>query len=133
MKNSYLIAWVLATSLLAGCGEKTETKTVVVSNSSVVSTNSNIQNFAISQQYSAPENSTEVLKWNLVVENGNVKSVQIENNWTTREARENIWNFSNSIESQIVWKPLKWMQIWKVGGASLSSSAFNEALKAINS
>lgn len=141
MKNAYLITWVLAASLLAGCGEKTETTTLVTqtstSTTATITTTSatptSSQTYPISQQYSAPENSTETLKWSLVVDNWTIKSVNIENNWTTREAKENIWNFSDAIAWEVVGKSLKGLQIGKVWWASLSSAAFNEALKGINS
>lgn len=136
MKNSYIIAWILTTALLAWCWEKSETKTVETTTSSFSSSSSIAtvgQTFEINQDYSTPENWSETLKWKLVVENWTVTSIDIEKNWHTREAREYIWNFSNSIASQVVWKPLKDLQIGKVWGASLSSLAFNEALKWIES
>ncbi|MCA9346461.1 hypothetical protein KC960_03140 [Candidatus Saccharibacteria bacterium] len=76
-------------------------------------------------------NGTNSLTVTMVVTNGAVDSVKTTSNYTDYESKYYISGFENSINTAVKGKKLSSLSIGRIGGASLTSNAFNNAVKNI--
>lgn len=81
-------------------------------------------------QYTSPAGPEEI-GVNLSVENGVVKSVDVEVKATNSTSVNRQLSFKNSLQSAIVGKPLTGLQVDRVGGSSLTSRAFDQWVKTL--
>ena len=88
--------------------------------------------YSATTKYQVPEESnlnSITIKLNL--ESGAIKSLSLETSYEAQESAKYDRNFKNSINSKVVGKKLDSASLSRVGGASLTTEAFNEALTKI--
>ena len=76
-------------------------------------------------------NGTNSLTVTMVIKNGLVDSVKTSSNYADYESQYYISGFENSINTSVKGKQLSSLSIGRIGGASLTSNAFNSAIKSI--
>ena len=76
-------------------------------------------------------NGTNTLTVTMVVTNDAVDSVKTTSNYTDYESKYYISGFENSINTAVKGKKLSSLSIGRIGGASLTANAFNNAVKNI--
>ena len=81
--------------------------------------------------YSVPHGDTNSVTVKLTVANGTVTAVSVSHDYADHESAEYIDMFDQDIQSAVVGKSLNGLSISRVGGASLTSSAFDDALDTI--
>ncbi len=81
--------------------------------------------------YNLPNGKPLSFKWNLEIENWNVKSVNFPEydliNWKTYEVQ-----FAKKMQADLIGKQVKWLQYDGMSWASLTTKAFNDFLNTIN-
>jgi uncharacterized protein with FMN-binding domain len=65
------------------------------------------------------------------VENGSITAVKTSHNYSDQESAYYVESFDSLIEQKVVGKSLSNLSVGRVGGASLTSSAFDDAIATI--
>ena len=79
--------------------------------------------------YSVPENHTETLKVIVALKDGVITDISFSENPSNKESREYYTNFSkNFSRGQFIGKTLENVSLSRVGGASLTTRAFNAGI-----
>lgn len=99
------------------------------------STNSNsAKSVSKTITFQVPENHTNTITVNVTLSSGKISDISYSQNSTNRESREYYNNFvSNFSKSSVVGKDISGVNLSRVGGASLTTGAFNQALSQIAS
>lgn len=87
--------------------------------------------YTASVNYAVPEGGANTLKVTLVLANDTVSSVTTVSTYSERESSEYVNGFKSRISSAVSGKPIESAFVGRIGGASLTSEAFNQALNAI--
>lgn len=87
--------------------------------------------YSSSTDYSVPKGETNSISVTLTVKDGNITSVSTQNDYTDHESAQFISSFKSSLSSKVVGKALKDFAASRIGGASLTTDAFNEAVSQI--
>lgn len=89
--------------------------------------------YSATTNYSVPEGHTDAIKVTVVVDsNGIIESVTATHNASNRESREYQQRFDSGYKSQVVGKKIQDLgSLSRVSGASLTTNAFNDAMKKI--
>ena len=88
--------------------------------------------YSASASYRVPHGSNTI-SVSLTVKDGKVTVVKNSQNYTDHESRSYIDSFESEISSAVVGQPLGSTNLSRVGGASLTTAAFNDALSQIAS
>ena len=67
----------------------------------------------------------------MTIDNGTVTAIKTTHNYTDRESDYYISSFDSLIEQEVKGKKLDELSIGRVGGASLTSNAFDDAIATI--
>lgn len=107
------------------------TNTTTATNSGNSST-TNYQDgtYTANVSYNVPHGSNDIAV-TVTVKNGSVESVKTSHDYTDRESGEYISNFETQIAQAVVGQPISSATVNRLGGASLTSQAFNQAVKQI--
>ena len=89
--------------------------------------------YTASINYQVPEGGVNGLSVKLTVSGGKITAVSPDNSYEEHESARYINRFNNTISGTVVGQPLDGLYVGRVGGASLTSSAFNDALDEIRS
>lgn len=81
--------------------------------------------------YSVPEGGREPLTVTLTITNDTVTALTVSQDADKRESRQYQSRFANAIESYVVGEAIDGLDLSRVGGASLTTRAFNNAVKDI--
>lgn len=87
--------------------------------------------YSATANYSVPHGGQNSIKVTITIKDGSVASVKTAHDYADRESGMYIDSFDSSIESVVVGKALSSTYTGRVGGASLTSSAFDQALQTI--
>lgn len=102
--------------------------------SSTSNTSSGYKNgsYKATASYSVPRNYTNDITVDLVVKDGVISSLKVNDTYSDRESQMYIDSFESSIQSTVVGKPLDSAQsLSRVGGASLTTYGFDDAIQQI--
>lgn len=83
------------------------------------------------QTYSVPKGESNSITVTVSISSGKITSVTTDNNYTDRESGMYIQSFENSVSGVVVGQSIGSTSFSRIGGASLTSSAFYDALDAI--
>lgn len=86
--------------------------------------------YTASINYRVP-NGTNTIKVTMSIKNDSVESVKTDSNYSDYESQYYISGFENNIDKTVKGKSLSSLSVGRVGGASLTSNAFNYAIKTI--
>jgi uncharacterized protein with FMN-binding domain len=86
-----------------------------------------------SATYSVPREYTNSIKVTLTVKDGKITNVTTNSQTDDRESEAYISDFESSVSSAVVGKSLANLSANRIGGASLTTEGFNEALQQIQS
>ncbi|MET0979857.1 MAG: hypothetical protein ABWX90_01210 [Candidatus Saccharimonadales bacterium] len=81
--------------------------------------------------YNVPDGGHNTLNATVTISNSTISAVTTNNSYTERKSQQYVDSFANGISSASVGKPVATFSIGRVGGASLTSAAFNSALDTI--
>lgn len=119
------------TSTDSASATTTPTTSQQSSNSSSASTSYKDGTYTETMSYSVPHGDTNSVTVKLTVANGVITAVSTTHDYQDHESAEYIDMFDQEIQSAVVGKNLSGFSVSRVGGASLTSSAFNDALDTI--
>lgn len=85
------------------------------------------------QTYRVPEGHSNIINVKITLSGDVVKELNIGSSYSNRESEEYVGDFESSIKSKVVGKKINDLDLSVVGGASLTTDAFNEAIKEIES
>ena len=85
------------------------------------------------QTYRVPEGHSNTINVKITLSGDVIKELNIDSSYNNRESEEYIGDFESSIKSKVVGKKINDLDLSVVGGASLTTDAFNEAIKEIES
>jgi|JI10StandDraft_1071094.scaffolds.fasta_scaffold366592_2 uncharacterized protein with FMN-binding domain len=110
----------------------TTTNTSTTTNSSASSSGYKDGTYSASASYTVPHGYSNDLLVKLTVANGVVSSVSTDNTYSDRESQMYVDSFEREIKSAVVGKSLSSLtSLSRVGGASLTTYAFDDALATI--
>ncbi len=89
--------------------------------------------YSASMSYRVPHGETNNITVHVTVKDGSVVSVSTDNTYQDGESGMYIDSFKSGISGAVVGKSLSGLSVSYVGGASLTSFAFNDALDTIRS
>lgn len=81
--------------------------------------------------YRVPHGNQNMLSATVTVKNGMITAAQTKDSYTDHESAEYIDMFEQSLTSEVVGKPLDGFSASRIGGASLTTAAFTNALATI--
>ena len=81
--------------------------------------------------YSVPKGHTNTLSVEVTLKNGLIDAVSTTSEYEDHDSREYIDSFERSVESAVVDEGIDTIKIGRIGGASLTSDAFERALNSI--
>lgn len=81
--------------------------------------------------YSVPHGDTNSIGVTVTISSGKIASVTTDNSYTDRESGMYIQNFESSVSGVVVGQSIGSTSFSRIGGASLTSSAFYDALATI--
>lgn len=87
--------------------------------------------YTTTQSYSVPHGDTNSIKVTVTIASGKITAVTTDNSYTDRESGMYIQDFETSVNGVIVGQEMGATPFSRIGGASLTSSAFYDALDAI--
>ena len=87
--------------------------------------------YVASVNYYVPDDGRNTLRATVTISNGAISSVATDNTYRDRKSRQYVDGFESGITSAAVDRPVADFSVGRVGGASLTSSAFNDALDTI--
>jgi uncharacterized protein with FMN-binding domain len=117
-----------ATPATSASATTTDTSTT---SSSTVSSGYKDGTYSSTITYSVPKGATNTLAVTLSISGGKITVVDTANTIEDRESQEYVDSFSSRISSSVVGTTISDAYVGRVGGASLTSNAFNNALDAI--
>ncbi len=120
---------VTATTTPTSSNKASSTATPTPTSASVASTYTD-GTYAATVSYSVPRGSNK-LTAKLTISNGVVTAVSTTHDYTDRESGEFISNFDAKIKASVVGKNISSLSLSRIGGASLTTRAFTNALTAI--
>jgi uncharacterized protein with FMN-binding domain len=121
----------IAQSSASSTGSSQSSAASTASNSLVTSYKDGTYTASIS--YYVPHGGTNSLSTTIVVSGGVITSVKTSNNYTDRESGMYIDDFNSSVASSAEGKQLANYSPSRIGGASLTTSAFDDVLDTIRS
>lgn len=87
--------------------------------------------YAATIEYRVPASEQNTMTVNLTVQNGTVTEAEFKNITKSPQSVQYGARFINSYKAEVIGKKLSDINLSRVGGASLTSNAFNAALTAI--
>lgn len=87
--------------------------------------------YTASQSYSVPHGGVNTITVNLTVSNGKISAVKTDNTYTDRESQMWISDFESQLSSDASGQSLASYSPSRIGGASLTTYAFSEAIDTI--
>jgi hypothetical protein len=81
--------------------------------------------------YNLPDGRPLKFNWNIEIENGKIKSLHFPELNLNDEKSYDV-KFAKKMQSDLIWKEIKWLQYDGMTGASLTTNAFNTYLNTIN-
>jgi hypothetical protein len=87
--------------------------------------------YSLVQTYTVPEGNKESINISLVIKDGLVSSIKNSGNATNSESARYQSRFEFAIKDAIIGKKIETLNLSSVGGASLTTNAFNKSLAAI--
>lgn len=87
--------------------------------------------YTATQTYSVPHGDTNSVKVTVTIASGKITAVTTDNNYTDRESGMYIQDFESSVSGVIVGQNIGSTSFSRIGGASLTSSAFFGALDTV--
>ena len=108
------------------------TTTDTTSTSTTTSTSSSYKDgsYTAKTTYYVPHG-TNTISATITVASGKVTAVKVNNDYTDNESGMYIDSFENSIQSAVVGKSIDGLSLSRVGGASLTTEAFDQVLATI--
>ncbi len=76
---------------------------------------------------------TNTLSATVTIANGSVTAVKVSHDYSDNESGMYIDSFENAIQSAVVGKPISGLSLSRIGGASLTTQAFDDVLATIES
>ena len=89
--------------------------------------------YTASASYSVPHNGSNSIAVTLTVKDGVITAVNADNSYTDHESSEYIDMFEQALEGQVVGQSVASLSPSRIGGASLTTDGFNDALDTIRS
>ncbi len=89
--------------------------------------------YTASTDYMVPHGENNTIAATITIKDGTVKSVSTQDNYTEYESQFYIDSFKSNISSAIVGESLDGINLTRVGGASLTTNAFDAVLDTIRS
>jgi len=87
--------------------------------------------YTASASYRVPHGYSNSIQTTITVKDGTVTSVKVNNDATDRESSEYIDWFEQDLEGEVVGKSLAGLSPSRIGGASLTTAAFDDTLDTI--
>ena len=87
--------------------------------------------YTASASYRVPHGYSNSIRTNLTVKDGTVTAVDVQNDASDRESESYIDWFEQELESEVVGKSLADLSPSRIGGASLTTDAFDQTLDTI--
>lgn len=111
----------------------TTTSTSASASNASVSTSSSYKDgtYTATSNYSVPKGGQNSIRSTIVVSGGKITSVTTSNDYSDRESGNYIDWFNQEISSTVTGQSLGDVSVSRVGGASLTTSAFNDTLDTI--
>jgi uncharacterized protein with FMN-binding domain len=82
-------------------------------------------------RYYVPDDGQNTLNASVTISNGAVSAASATDTYRDRKSKQYVDSFESGISSAAVGQPVANLSIGRIGGASLTSSAFNDALDTI--
>ena len=89
--------------------------------------------YSATTQYSGPRGYSNSIGVSVTVKDGIVTAVKTTQNYSDRESGMYIDSFENALRSAVVGKSLDGLQLNRIGGATLTTVAFDDAIASIQS
>jgi type VI protein secretion system component Hcp len=135
VQNSDYIQTSNTGTVTTGTGQTQTTTGTINSGSNTSTTNTGSETTTtnttkqVTASYVVPDGDTENLSITVLLTNGTISDISFSMNPTNNESREYFNKFKNSFpKSQVVGKTLNNVSLSRVGGASLTTNAFNKAI-----
>ncbi len=109
----------------------TPTPTITETPNTTPTTNNQTQTYTKTVQYEVPKRHINTLKVTVTLNGRIIESVITESNYTDHESQEYIGSFKSSLNSVVVGKSIDELDPIDIGGASLTSDAFFDAISQI--
>jgi uncharacterized protein with FMN-binding domain len=122
-----------STSKSVSTNSQNSTSTPVASQTPTTTTNASAYkngSYNASIDYFVPK-SDNTITVQMTIDNGTVTAIKTTHNYTDRESDYYISSFDSLIEQEVKGKKLDELSIGRVGGASLTSNAFDDAIATI--
>ncbi len=87
--------------------------------------------YTTTQTYSVPHGAQNDISVELTVQDGTITAVSVDDSYEDHESASYIRSFESSVSAAVKGKKLSSLSVGRIGGASLTSSAFKKALTAI--
>lgn len=89
--------------------------------------------YSNSQTYRVPEGHSNTISVKITLSGDVIKDLTVDSNYNSRESERYVSGFESSIKSKVVGKKISDVNLSIVGGASLTTDAFTEAISEIQS
>lgn len=87
--------------------------------------------YSNSQTYRVPEGESNSIDVKITLSGDVIKDLTVDSNYNSRESERYVSGFESSIKSKVVGKKISDVNLSIVGGASLTTDAFTEAISEI--
>lgn len=88
-------------------------------------------NYSASVNYSVPERGSNSLVLHVTIKNDMITAVSSDSTYSGRESSRYVGRFEDSLSGAVVGKKLDSVSPSRIGGASLTTNAFNKALRSV--
>ena len=110
----------------------TSLKSGPVTTPSIPVQESSDKTFSSSVSYGVPENGTQSMSLTVTVNGTTITNISISQTKGAGKSRNYQNNFEASYKSLVLGKDIKSLNLSRVGGASITTNAFNQAIKSIS-
>jgi len=87
--------------------------------------------YSATSNYSVPQGNSNSIGVSITVKDGVVTAVKTDENYSDRESEMYIDSFESLLQNAVVDKSIKNLQLNRIGGATLTTAAFDDALDSI--
>lgn len=87
--------------------------------------------YKATKSYNVPHGGVNSITVEIAVSDGTVTSVNVEDSYGDRESASYVSSFESRVSAAVKGKKLSSLSVGRIGGASLTSSAFKQALSSI--
>jgi len=119
------------TSASTGSTTTGTTSTTASTSASTATSGYKYGTYTASQSYSVPHGGQNTVKATITIASGKITAVTTSDDYTDGESAQYVYSFENSVSGVVVGQSIGSTSFSRIGGASLTSSAFYNALDTI--